>query len=59
MDCRLAVPTLIGAKLDLSTVGGTMSTKAQTVSIQLPSGRIVHTDVPTKAKSAPVADMSL
>jgi len=36
-----------------------MSTKAQTVSIQLPSGRIVHTDVPTKAKSAPVADMSL
>jgi hypothetical protein len=36
-----------------------MSNKAKTITIQTPSGRIIHTAVPGKTKSAPVADLSI
>ena len=36
-----------------------MSNKAKTITIRTPSRRIIHTAVPSKAKSAPIGDMSL
>lgn len=36
-----------------------MSSSKQTIAIQLPSGRVVHTEVPAKVQSAPVCALQL